>query len=124
MAQAFGGWYFNDDMSQASFTNDGVVAAANLLWDLRWKHRAMPTPEDAQSMGLTSECAFASGRVAMHRALNDTAFRMEEAISGTDNPSPGESTPGRGAPKAASPSPAIPAGSCRPAPAIQTSPTN
>lgn len=88
IAQAFGGWYFNDDMSQASFTNDGVVTAANLLWDLRWKHRAMPTPEDTQSMGLTSEFAFASGRVAMHRALNDTAFRMEEAISGTDNPFP------------------------------------
>ena len=82
IAQAYGGEYFSDDHSSANFTNDGVVTAAQLLWDLRWRHKAMPTPEDTQSMGLTSEFAFASGRVAMHRALNDTAFRMDEAIEG------------------------------------------
>ncbi|MEM7535458.1 MAG: sugar ABC transporter substrate-binding protein [Chloroflexota bacterium] len=82
MAQSFGGRFFDDDHTESFFTDAGTLEAAQWLWDMRWKHQAMPTPEDTQAMGLTSEFAFASGRVAMHRALNDTAFRMDEAIEG------------------------------------------
>ena len=84
-AQALGGEFFNEELTESRLNDPKTWEAAQWLWDLRWKHQAMPTPEDTQAMGMTSEFAFASGRVAMHRALNDTAFRMDEAIEGRFN---------------------------------------
>jgi ABC-type glycerol-3-phosphate transport system substrate-binding protein len=49
---------------------------------MRWKDGSMATPEEEQSMGITGEFGFVSGRVAMHRGLNDVAFRLDEAIGG------------------------------------------
>jgi multiple sugar transport system substrate-binding protein len=84
-AYSFGGQFFNEELTESRLTDPKTLEAAQWIWDLRWKNNAMPTPEDTQAMGLTSEFAFASGRVAMHRALNDAAFRMDEAIEGRFN---------------------------------------
>ncbi|MEM7129063.1 MAG: sugar ABC transporter substrate-binding protein [Chloroflexota bacterium] len=84
-AQRLGGRFFDDDITTSMLNSPEVIEAARYLWDLRWTHNAMPTPEDEQSMGMGGTLAFASGRVAMHRSLNDEAFRLDEAIEGRFN---------------------------------------
>lgn len=80
IAKTLGADIFNEDITESKFNDPKVIEAAQYLWDLRWKDKTMPTPEDEQAMGVSAEFAFVSGRVAMHRGLNDVAFRFDEAI--------------------------------------------
>lgn len=75
-----GGDIFNKEMTKVSFNSDLGMAAAQYLWDVRWKAKIAPTPADFTAMGLGSEMAFASGKVAMHSAINDACFRLDELI--------------------------------------------
>lgn len=79
-AKSFGGEFFSQDLTESLLNDPKTIEAAQWAWDLRWKHNAMPTPEDEQAMGVTGEFTFISGRVAMRRGLNDVAFRYDEAI--------------------------------------------
>lgn len=79
-AKSFGGEFFNEDVTESRLDDPLTIAAFQLVWDLRWKHKAMPTPEDEQAMGVAGEATFVSGRVAMRRGLNDVGFRYDEAI--------------------------------------------
>ena len=63
-----------------SSTTPETVECFQWAWDLRWKHKVMPTPEDEEAMGVSGEFSFITGRVAMKRGLNDVAFRYDEAI--------------------------------------------
>ncbi len=80
LANAFGGAIFNEDITESRFNLPETIEAAQYLWDLRWTDHSMATPEDEQASGISGEFAFVSGRVALHRALNDVAFRFDEAI--------------------------------------------
>jgi multiple sugar transport system substrate-binding protein len=77
---AFGGFLFNEDQTEAGFDHPATIEAAQYLWDMRWKDQSMATPEQEQAAGISGEAAFVTGRVAMHQALNDNAFRFDEVI--------------------------------------------
>jgi multiple sugar transport system substrate-binding protein len=79
-SKAFGGGFFDESHTQSMFNDPKTMEAFQWVWDLRWKHKAMPTPEDESAMGVTGEATFVSGRVAMRRGLNDVGFRYDEAI--------------------------------------------
>lgn len=79
-AKSFGGDFFDEGLTASKLNDPKTLEAFQWAWDLRWKHKVMPTPEDEQAMGVTGEFTFVSGRVAMRRGLNDVAFRYDEAI--------------------------------------------
>jgi len=85
LAKTLGGDIFNEDVSTSLLASDEAIEAAHWMWDLRWKHKACPSPADFEAMGLGGEFAFASGRVGMHGGLNDIAFRLDEMIGGQFN---------------------------------------
>ena len=81
-AMTMGGDVYNEDITKSLWTSDIVMQAAQWVYDLRWKHKASPSPADFEAMGLGGEMSFASGRVAMHQAINDITFRLDELIGG------------------------------------------
>jgi multiple sugar transport system substrate-binding protein len=80
--KTFGGEFFDENVTESRFNDPKTLEAIQWYWDLRWTHQVMPTPEDEQAIGISPEFAVASGRVAMRQALNDAAFRYDEAIAG------------------------------------------
>ena len=80
LAKSNGGDIFTEGHTESLLTSPEIVDAAQWLWDLRWKHHVMPTPQDEQLIGMGSEFSFTSGQVAMQRSINDVLFRYNEAI--------------------------------------------
>ena len=68
-----------DGVVKPNWADPAVVDAIQYLWDLRWKHGAMPTSADASILG-GGEFMLSSGRVGMQWAISDVAFRVDELV--------------------------------------------
>ncbi len=85
LTKTIGGNLFDSGMTKAFFDSAESEQAVQMLYDLRWKYKATPTSADLEAMGLGGEMCFATGKVGMHLALNDTMFRLNEIIAGKFN---------------------------------------
>ena len=82
MLKSFGGDLWNEDLTESRMNEPESVEAYQFLADLMWEHGVMMSPDTLAGLGFTSEFSFASGLGCIHWSLNDTAFRMGEAVAG------------------------------------------
>ena len=80
--KGFGGDYWTPDLKTAMISDPKTVQAITFVRDLMWKDKVAPSASTITGLGLDMETAFASGKIALHYALNDASFRMNEAIAG------------------------------------------
>ena len=79
VASGNGGRLFNDDVTESTFTDPNTVEAAQYLWDLLWKDKVHPTPDELGVIGGT-RTGFASGKLAMLSDINAPSFTLDELI--------------------------------------------
>jgi multiple sugar transport system substrate-binding protein len=85
IVRSFGGDFWNEDLTESKFNEEGTIAAMQYLADLMWEHDVMPSSDMLAGLGLEAGLAFASGVLAIHMSLNDEAFVLAEAIEGKFN---------------------------------------
>jgi len=78
----FGGDYWTADLSEGKFLEQGTIDAFQFRADLMWEYKCMPSAGLLEGIGMGAELGFASGLMGIHHALNDTCFRLNEAIGG------------------------------------------
>lgn len=76
----FGGEQVTGSPPTSHFDNPKTVAAYQYLYDLIWKHKVMPNPEELQLLGGGGPAAFASGKVGLVYALNDASNSIGQAV--------------------------------------------
>jgi len=80
IVRCFGGETVAGDPPTSHFDNPNTLKAYQYRYDAMWTHQVMPTPDTLKELGLSAEFVFVSGQVGIHYALNDSAFRMAEAV--------------------------------------------
>jgi multiple sugar transport system substrate-binding protein len=76
----FNGNQVDGEPPASHFNEPGTIAAYQYLYDLMWKHKVMPTPEERQFVGGGDWEAFASGKVGLVYALNDASNSVAQAV--------------------------------------------
>jgi len=82
IVKEFGGDYWTPDLAKSMVADPKTIEALTFVRDIYYKDKVAPSPATIAGLGLDGETAFASGKIAMHYALNDASFRMNEAIAG------------------------------------------
>ena len=82
IVRSFGGQGFSGDPVTAHWDDPNTIAAYQFLYDAVFTHKVMMNPLEITQAGLQPEFVFISGQIGASYALNDSAFRMNDAVAG------------------------------------------
>ena len=82
IVRSFGGQGFSGQPVTATWDSPNTIAAYQFVYDAVFTHKVMMNPLEIEQAGLQPEFVFISGQIGASYALNDSAFRMNDAVAG------------------------------------------